>query len=67
MEKFDPVQPASNLPRANGPRGKEWFLALFFIVAAALTAWDWLGTPDRSVAAAPLVQHHPLAGAATAN
>ena len=67
MNKFDPAQPASNEPRPNGPRGKERLLALFLIIAAALWAWDWFGTPERRVAAEPPVQHYPLAGTAVAD
>ena len=67
MNKFDPAQPAGSEPRPNGPHGKEWFLALFLVVAVGLWAWDWFATPDRNVAAAPPAQHHPLHGAATTN
>jgi hypothetical protein len=67
MSKFDPAKPSDSQPRPNGPRGKEWVLALFLIFAAIMWVRDWM-TPDRNYAAAPPpVQHHSLAGAATAN
>jgi hypothetical protein len=68
MTTLDPGRPSGSEP--NGPRGKEWVLAVFLIFAAVICA-GWAGnwwTPDRSVADAPPPPptHHSMAGAASA-